>query len=143
VGKDDERIFAESILTRGLHSGEEMMAAGERIGNRRSAEVTGAVFSEVMERKYSSPPSINDIVEYSRYLARTYGDAEAPVKPLVVEGLMRAYQGESGLVEPLNIDDIITHQVLISYDLFTSLELDEKGLDDTVAGALKIVSELP
>jgi hypothetical protein len=142
VGTDDERIFAESILTRGLHSGEEMMAAGERLGNRRSAEVTAAVFTEVMERKYSSPPTINDIVEYSRHLAQTYGGDEAPVKPLVIEGLMRAYQGESGLVEPLDINDIITHQVLISYDLFTSLGLDEKGLDDTVAEALKIVSEL-
>jgi hypothetical protein len=143
VGKDDERIFAESILTRGLHSGEEMMAAGERLGNRRSAEVTAAVFTEVMERKYSSPPSIDDIVEYSRYLARTYGgDDEAPVKPLVIEGLMRAYEGESGLIEPMELNDIITHQVLISYDLFTSLGLDEKGLDDTVTGALMIVSEL-
>lgn len=141
MGNADERIFAESILTKGLHSDEEMMAAGGRIGNRRSAEVTGAVFMEVMERKYSSPPSINDIVDYSRLLARTYGDDETPVKPLVIEGLMRTYLGESGLLASLNIDDIITHQVMIAYDLFTSLGLDEKGLDETVAGALKIVSE--
>jgi hypothetical protein len=53
-----------------LHSGDEVTAIGERIGNRRTTEVMAAVFEEVMERKYSSPPSINDIVEYSKYLAR-------------------------------------------------------------------------
>ncbi len=142
MSMDDERIMAESILTDGLHSGDEVTAIGERIGNRKTTEVMAAVFEEVMERKYSSPPSINDIVEYSTYLAGAYGSDDDPVKPLVVEGLMRTYDGESGLLKPFSMKDIIRHQALISYDLFTSLELDEKGLNDTVAGALKIVSEL-
>jgi hypothetical protein len=55
---------------------------------------------------------------------------------------MRVYNGESGLLESFEIKDIIRHQALIAYDLFTSLDLGEKGLTDTVARALKILSEL-
>lgn len=143
MSMDDERIMAEAILTRGLHTGEEVTAVGERIGNRRTTQVAMAVFEAVMERKYSSSrPSVDDIVEYSRYMGRSYGNDESPISPLVVEAVMRAYEGESGLLRGFSIDEIIRHQTLISYDLFSSMRLDEQGLNDTVSEALEIAKKL-
>lgn len=148
MSADDERALAESILVAGLSSEEEVADLCGRIGNRRTAAVVAAVFTEVMNRKYSSQPSLEEMIEYSRYLAGRFTSEQVTIKPLVVEGLMRTHYGEAGLVGSLRIDDIVMHQMLISCELFSTFGLDANdpdssvyNVDEAVEAALKLLPD--
>lgn len=138
---DDERVLVEAILTRGLHSDEEMAAASDRLGNRRSARLVAATFTEVFDRKFTEPLTVDEIAQYAKRLADNRGTDSAPVNQLVIEALMRAQLGDAALLRSVDVGDLVSHQVLLAYDLFASMNPDEKTLNNVVAEVAALAAE--
>lgn len=141
MSTDDQRKLVESFLTRNLYSDEEEAQLSNRLGVKQVAVLAGTALAVAMSRKYRTKPSQAEIAEYARYVAENYRNDEAPVKALVVEALIRANLGEVNLVEDLTPDDMIPHEILIAYDIFISLNLDEAGLNAFVDDVMHMADE--
>lgn len=140
MASTDRRRLIESFLVPGLHPDDEMEAAAERLGTRSMARLTTAMFTEAMDRRYGDEePDSADVRDYARRLADTYGIGDEPVKPLIVEALIRASNGETDLLKGLPALDVMHHQKLIAYDIFNSLGLDEAGFADFVNETMKLL----
>jgi hypothetical protein len=119
-----------------------MEAAAERLGTRSVARLTTALFTEAMDRRYGdAEPSIVDVQNYARQLADAYSIGDEAVKPLIVEALIRASNGEADLLKGLPALDVMHHQKLIAYDVFNSLGSGEAGLNDFVNETMKLFDE--
>lgn len=142
MSRDDERKLVESFLVKGMYPDEEVFAITDRLSTRRAAQLSSATFAEAFDRRYpDSDPTRDDISAYAQRLVATYGTNESRVKPLVVETLMRAQAGEAELIRDLDAKDIVPHQILVAYDLFSALDLDEDGLNEFVAATLDLADQ--
>jgi len=54
---------------------------------------------------------------------------------------LRAQVGESELIKDLDPKDVVPHQILVAYDIFTGLDPDDVGLGEFVGEVLKFVGE--
>lgn len=141
MSTEDQRKLAESILVKGLHTDEAVKEATDRLGTKRVAILVSAVFTIALERKYTSVPTRDDVAAYAKHLASTYGNESAQAKAGVVEAVIRGQLGETDLLEELQLSEIIPHQILVAYDIFSSLGLDDAGLARFITESLQLASE--
>ncbi len=135
---EDEKKLAEYVLTRSLHSEDEIVAISNKLGIKRVTALLTNLDASVLDRKYpSGQPSLDDISRYARHLADSYSSDEIVVNAHTLERIIRVQYGETELAEGLSIEDIVPHQMLIAYDIFSSLNADDATLATVVNEALE------
>lgn len=141
MSNDDQRKLVESIVTDGLYTEDQTAEISDRLGPKRVTVTVGAAFTVALGRAYAQPPTKDQIASYAKQLTENYRDHRNMVKPMVLEALIRAQLGEVELFDDLSLEDIIPHQMLVAYDIVSTLNLDEAGLNGFVDEALELVDE--
>lgn len=134
-------MIIESVFVKELYPEDQVAAAAERLSTKRVAVLTSAAMTIALERKFASIPSREQISAYASELASGYAGTEPRVKPLVVEGIIRAQLGEVELYRDMSMDDIVPHQILVAYNIFSRLSLDEAGLNGILDESLALADE--
>lgn len=137
----EQRKLIESFLVKDLYPDDELSRIAEKLGPKHVAILAVMTMSVALDRKFPAKPGRAEISEYAGYLAKNYGSDEMSVQPLVVEALVRANLGESGLLAGLAPEVTVPHETLIAYDIFTGLGLDEAGFNAFVDEALESASD--
>ncbi len=136
-----KRMLVEAMLVRELHQEEDLAKAAEELGVKRLAVLVMSAFTVALSKRYAKLPTPTEVSAYSSYLGERYGHTERAVKPAVIESLIRGQLGELHLLDELELSDIIPSQMLVVYDVFTSLDPDEANVDAFVDDVLRLNTE--
>lgn len=137
MGGAGRRVLVESFLVKNLYPDDEIQRIAEECGGRQVAVLALATMAVALDRRFPTRPDKVEISKYARYLGGNYGSEERKVQPDVVEALVRASLGESGLLRGLTSEQMVPHEILIAYDIFVGLDLDEAGFNAFVDEALE------
>ena len=135
---EDEKKLAEFVLTRSLHSEDEILRISNQLGLQRVTVLLTNLDASLLDRKYSSgQPSLDETSRYAKHLAETYSSDEIAVNAHTLERIIRVQYGETDLAAGMSIEEIVPHQMLIAYDIFSSLNADDATLAALVDEAVQ------
>lgn len=100
-----------------------------------------AVLSVCLEQRFkddSSPEAIRQFVEQMRH---DFRNAEPPIKPLMLEALIRAFAGEEHLLEEIPVDEQANAQYPIIRKIVAESDELRNRLDDVLNDAEVLVRQ--
>lgn len=137
----ERRKLVESFVVSSLYPDDEIKRIGEELGTKHFAVLARATMAVALARAFPRTPSRLQIAGYAHYLANRYRSGEIAAEARVADALIRANFGELGLLGDLRLEQIVPHEMLIAYDIFAGLDLDEAGLDAFVDEALELAED--
>lgn len=100
-----------------------------------------AVFFGAVGHRFEEDHSQAAIQQFANEMREEYRNAPAPMKPLVVEGLIRAAFGEEYFLDEISADDQLTFQFPIIRKIVAQSEHMQARIDDYLADAQTLANE--
>lgn len=107
-------LFREIVRAAALGKMEEAEALNERVSDAERASFSifqTAAFSGVLEKRFATDSSREAVQRFVDEMRYDYRDAQPPIRPLVLEGVIRGILGEEHLLDEISIEDQLLYQI--------------------------------
>jgi hypothetical protein len=122
----DEATLVRSIISREAPTPREVLS---RLGDDRTQLLFACAMSVALERKFPESPTAAGIEQFTKDLQQRFPSNAAEIKPQVVDALIRTTEGEQGLLDEHDRDDLMSMEYLITYAIISELMLTETQVE--------------
>ena len=100
-----------------------------------------AVFAVLLEQRFRDDLSRDAIAAFANEMVGDYADTDIQIKPLTVEGVIRAASGEHHLLGDLSGEDVLSTQFLVIGKIVMHSQDIQADLDRFLDEAEELVAE--
>lgn len=131
----DAATLIRHIVSREATTPTQAMA---RLGDERTQTLMACALSVALERKFPQGVSREDIAKFAVELQTRFPSNAEEIKPIVVEALIRTIEGEGGLLNGIDRDDLMSMEYLMTYAIISQELLSPERLDDYIDEVLEM-----
>ncbi|GAA4919047.1 hypothetical protein LX16_4415 [Stackebrandtia albiflava] len=139
-----KQLFKDTVKALALGDADRAMELDERISSEDRGDYfiyLSAVMAGAIEHHFANDHSREAIARFAEELRYEFRNATPPVKPLVIEAVVRAFYGEDHLLDDVSNDD----QILAAYPIIRSItyrsEHMRSNLDKYLADAAMLADQ--
>ncbi|MGH8793634.1 MAG: hypothetical protein ACRDXX_13455 [Stackebrandtia sp.] len=135
------RRILESSLKGDFEEAERLNAEADDIPFSDSAVLVGAAFYLAVRKNFVSDASHDAVKAFVKEAAAEYADAQPQLRPLVIEGLVRAVLGEADLMQGIDAQEAVQTQMPLTYKIVADLRLSGDALSQLLDEAEELATE--